>query len=343
MPTNSELNVPTVPLTRRELRERAARAASTSATSEAAPQTPSATEIPPAPDSVIADQEDAFEAASKLFATGENAVITDPADKRDDAEEASSADAAEEEAPEYFGTQPRSFRSNFQRLTSTTGLSVAVMGIVGALAISMALPAFQFNPANAAQSTSNATVDSGPIQAFVASSQVEDVPMERSDNFSFASISDIALEQGIIHTSDDVFTNNRDAAIQWPFVVGVPMSSEYGPRWGRLHAGIDLTPGEGAAIQSIADGTVRIATESGGGYGVTVYIDHEIDGQIVTSHYSHMLYGSLKVVEGQKVKVGDIIGNVGNTGNSYGAHLHFEILIDGVTVDPLPWMREHAG
>ena len=49
------------------------------------------------------------------------------------------------------------------------------------------------------------------------------------------------------------------------------------------------------------------------------------------------------VVKSIKVKVGDTIGKVGNTGRSYGAHLHFEIIINGSTVDPLAWMRKNAG
>ena len=121
------------------------------------------------------------------------------------------------------------------------------------------------------------------------------------------------------------------------------MSSGFGQRWGRMHEGIDLVPGAGAPIQSIAEGTVRIATESGGAYGVTVYIDHIVDGQVVTSHYSHMQYGSLRVSAGDTVEVGDIIGLVGNTGRSYGAHLHFEIIVNGTKIDPLPWLQENAG
>ncbi|WP_429977823.1 M23 family metallopeptidase [Microbacterium sp. NRRL B-14842] len=81
------------------------------------------------------------------------------------------------------------------------------------------------------------------------------------------------------------------------------MSYGYGMRSGRLHEGIDFVPGNGAPIQAIADGTVRIATEQGAAYGVTVYIDHVIDGSVITSHYSHMQYGSLQVKAGDKVKV----------------------------------------
>lgn len=152
----------------------------------------------------------------------------------------------------------------------------------------------------------------------------------------------MAAEEGI-KFSESLYTNDPEAAIQWPFKVGVAMSSPYGQRWGRLHAGIDLVPGEGAPIQAIADGTVRIATESGGAYGVTIYIDHVIDGQVVTSHYAHMQQGSMQVKAGDKVTVGQVIGRVGNTGRSYGAHLHLEIIINGSTVDPLPWMQRNAG
>ena len=57
-----------------------------------------------------------------------------------------------------------------------------------------------------------------------------------------------------------------------------------------------------------------------------------------------MQYGSLQVSEGEQVTVGTVVGHTGNTGRSYGAHLHFELLVNGTTaIDPLPWLREHAG
>ena len=221
------------------------------------------------------------------------------------------------------------------------------------LAISMTLPAEAVAAANGAQArsamsliagaaTPASAADDDEIQAFVAPSDVQNELIERTEDFSTASLVDIAAERGI-QFSSELYTNDPDAAIQWPFVVGVGMTYGFGMRSGRMHEGIDLVPGSGAPVQSIADGTVRIATESGGNYGVTVYIDHVIDGQVVTSHYSHMQYGSLRVAAGQKVEVGDIIGNVGNTGRSYGAHMHFELIVDDVKIDPLPWMQENAG
>lgn len=232
------------------------------------------------------------------------------------------------------------------------GASLGIMGVAGLIAVSMTLPvsavaaaqggASASLVAGATAAASSDKVDEGEIQAFVAPADVQGESLARSDSYSTISLAQVAAEEGI-KFSESLYTNDPEAAIQWPFKVGVAMSSPYGQRWGRLHAGIDLVPGEGAPIQAIADGTVRIATESGGAYGVTIYIDHVIDGQVVTSHYAHMQHGSMQVKAGDKVKVGDVIGHVGNTGRSYGAHLHFEIIINGSTVDPLPWMQRNAG
>lgn len=86
----------------------------------------------------------------------------------------------------------------------------------------------------------------------------------------------------------------------------------------------------GAEIHAVAAGTLRIATESGGDYGVTVVID-VIDGQVVSTRYGHMQYGSLQVTQGQRVTAGQIIGKVGQTGKATGLHLHLEVLLGGTT------------
>ena len=238
-----------------------------------------------------------------------------------------------------------------RRIATTAVASVGVMGIVGMLAIGLttpvgavAAPAAVQNPAAVAASVDGAETAAAPeddIQAFVAPADVTGEALEVTAEFESQTFAEIAAAEGI-NTANAAFTNDPTADIQWPFSVGVGISSYYGYRWGRLHEGVDFVPGNGAPVQAIADGTVRIATESGGAYGVTVYIDHVIDGQLVTSHYAHMQYDSLRVVAGQQVKVGDIIGLTGNTGRSYGAHMHFEIIIGGTTIDPLPWLQQWA-
>nr|BFF13157.1 hypothetical protein GCM10025699_44600 [Microbacterium flavescens] len=67
-----------------------------------------------------------------------------------------------------------------------------------------------------------------------------------------------------------------------------------------------------------------------------------INGQKVTSTYSHMQTGSVTVAVGDTVTVGQIVGAVGSTGNSTGAHLHFEIHLNGVPVDPYPWLTANT-
>lgn len=152
----------------------------------------------------------------------------------------------------------------------------------------------------------------------------------------------------IVRTSDSGFTNDPNASIQWPFAVGVPVGDRFGYRncagCSVNHGGTDFNPGNGSPIQSIADGVVRTVIDGEGSLGVHVIIDHEIDGQLVSSVYAHMQHGSAAVKEGDPVKVGQLLGLVGTTGMSTGPHLHFEIRLDGVTkVDSYLWLKANAG
>jgi murein DD-endopeptidase MepM/ murein hydrolase activator NlpD len=148
----------------------------------------------------------------------------------------------------------------------------------------------------------------------------------------------------------DTFKNNPRGTIQWPFPVGVPISDYFGARSAPTegastnHLGIDFTPGSGVPIQIIADGVVReVVTGDLGGCGVNVTIDHMIDGELVSSKYCHMQRGSVRVAVGEQVKVADIVGQVGSTGVSTGAHLHFEILLGGTEhTDPFAWLKANA-
>ena len=144
---------------------------------------------------------------------------------------------------------------------------------------------------------------------------------------------------------------NYSGPIQWPFLTGVPISTDFGYRvppcsgCSSYHKGIDMNPGDGSPIQAIADGVVReVSAVDDGGLGVYAVIDHVIDGERVSSVYAHMREGSLALSVGQAVAVGDLVGKVGNTGQSTGPHLHFEILLDGVTPpDPRAWLSERVG
>jgi murein DD-endopeptidase MepM/ murein hydrolase activator NlpD len=111
-----------------------------------------------------------------------------------------------------------------------------------------------------------------------------------------------------------------------------------------FHQGVDFTPGTGTPIYAIADGVVEEHSGDSGfdSFGNHVIIQHNIPGQNVESLYAHMITGSSTLQVGDAIKVGEFIGLVGDTGSSVGAHLHFEIHIDKVPVDPFAWLEANT-
>lgn len=131
-----------------------------------------------------------------------------------------------------------------------------------------------------------------------------------------------------------------DGRLAWPTAGGI--GSGYGQRfhpilnYWRLHAGADIGGAHGSPIVS-ADGGVVIAAGWSGGYGNRTVISHgTYNGKSLVTVYAHQ--SSLGVSVGQRVKRGQQIGRVGSTGLSTAPHLHFEVRLDGVAVDPAPWL-----
>jgi murein DD-endopeptidase MepM/ murein hydrolase activator NlpD len=137
-------------------------------------------------------------------------------------------------------------------------------------------------------------------------------------------------------------------AVRWPFPYAVPISDGWGDRiapcygCSSFHQGVDFTPGNGTPIYAIADGVVSTHDDATYGFGNSVIIAHTINGDRVDSLYAHMQHGSSPLNAGDAIKVGDFIGLVGDTGASTGAHLHFEIHLDSVPVDPFAWLQANA-
>jgi len=119
----------------------------------------------------------------------------------------------------------------------------------------------------------------------------------------------------------------------WP--INGPMSSPFGPRWGRLHAGIDISAGEGTPIHAADGGRVALmqGTGASGGYGNYTCVQHT---KTMSTCYAHQSRFGTSV--GASVSQGQVIGYVGNTGNSFGAHLHFEVRINGSPVNPMGYL-----
>jgi murein DD-endopeptidase MepM/ murein hydrolase activator NlpD len=125
-------------------------------------------------------------------------------------------------------------------------------------------------------------------------------------------------------------TGVSTAGFIWP-VQGV-ITSGFGPRWGRMHTGIDIAAPSGTPIGAAKEGEVLYADWLGG-YGQLVAIDH---GDNVVTLYGHQ--SKMAVVEGQEVSQGQVVGYVGTTGHSTGNHLHFEVRIDTRPRDPRPYL-----
>ena len=114
------------------------------------------------------------------------------------------------------------------------------------------------------------------------------------------------------------------------------LTSGFGTRWGRAHAGLDFASGVGAPVRAAAAGTVAtVASENG--YGITVRVHHPDGAETVYAHLS-----TTEVQPGQRVAVGQQLAREGSTGRSTGPHLHFEVRYAGTPVDPAAWLRERA-
>ncbi|GAA1784407.1 M23 family metallopeptidase [Agromyces lapidis] len=138
--------------------------------------------------------------------------------------------------------------------------------------------------------------------------------------------------------------------VAWPVLYPDRISSSFGPRTAPCagcstdHDGVDFNSGDGTPVMAVAAGTVISSTDAGGGYGVMIEIEHQVDGSTVTSLYAHMSYGSRLVEVGDTVSAGEQIGSIGSTGQSTGAHLHLEMYgTDGVRFDGYAWLAARVG
>jgi murein DD-endopeptidase MepM/ murein hydrolase activator NlpD len=148
-------------------------------------------------------------------------------------------------------------------------------------------------------------------------------------------VNETILEQPvneIVIKGTKVIPSRGDGTFAWPTVGGY-ISSKQGPRWGRMHKGIDIARPSNRTIKA-ADNGVVVSAGWGGGYGNKIVIDHRNGYRTLYGHMS-----SLKVRVGQKVSKGSAIGIMGATGDATGVHLHFEVYKNGSLVNPLSYLR----
>jgi murein DD-endopeptidase MepM/ murein hydrolase activator NlpD len=103
-----------------------------------------------------------------------------------------------------------------------------------------------------------------------------------------------------------------------------------------FHQGLDISTEKGQPVYATADGVIASASYTGD-YGNLIVVKHEFG---LTTRYGHL--SAYNVKPGQRVKRGDVIGFVGSTGRSTGAHLHYEVLANGQLINPLQLLTQPA-
>jgi murein DD-endopeptidase MepM/ murein hydrolase activator NlpD len=116
--------------------------------------------------------------------------------------------------------------------------------------------------------------------------------------------------------------------LAWPLEAGI-VSSEFGQRWGKQHAGIDIAADVGEPVHAAAPGVAIYVGHGLEGYGNVVILRHDDNLTTLYAHNSH-----LEVKQGDTIKQGTVIAKVGSTGHSTGPHLHFEIRVGEKPINP---------
>jgi len=232
------------------------------------------------------------------------------------------------------------------RAVASKSLSFFAMLFVGAILVGVSVPSNAFlevgsmaTAAVASEAELTALHDDSRLTQSLAvpDGVVSDVtPQDDIEVISYAEV--LALKYAGVEYEYDA----TQGAIRWPFPYSVPITDGYGDRIGGFHKGTDFAAPSGTPIYSIADGVVTYIQADWSGYGYHAVISHTINGQQVESLYAHMITDSSPLVVGDRISVGDFVGLVGETGIAYGAHLHFEVHLDEVPVDPFAWLTTNA-
>lgn len=223
---------------------------------------------------------------------------------------------------------------------------------IGVLITGAALPAL--NPAGGPAATASAAVSTtadGTAQSYTAKSEIRAV-IDPRGNFSATTPEEIKETRSRAAAAAVAAGMPLSSAMDIPLAGRIVMPMADGTysftdgfgasRPGRSHLGQDFAAPVGTPINAAMKGCVSRSTESYQGYGVTIQIESIVDGQAVSTVYSHMTYGSRAVEVGDCVEEGQYIGDVGSTGYVFGSCLHFEVHINTVAVDPLPWLKKNV-
>ena len=152
-----------------------------------------------------------------------------------------------------------------------------------------------------------------------------------------ASLKDASVRANRILDGLDEINRYRLALESLPLAMPVQdafrYTSPFGPRWGRMHEGVDMAGPVGTPVYATADGVVTFAGWQNG-YGRIVIVRHPFG---LETRYPHL--NAIRVEVGQEVARGERVGDMGNSGRSTGSHLHYEVRVNGEAVDPMGYIR----
>jgi len=264
-------------------------------------------------------------------------------------------DNAEDPKKPARGRATRSSRTSVKPMRT-----IAIFAAVGALVAAVALPAYAAtNGTHKNEATTLQQLAAGDAQSLVVASEATASPLDRG-TYSATTPEEIATKKAEaaakaraaataklastrvsrLSAADLQLTSPGSGEVRYP----LPRGSYYVSRTvGSGHGGADMVANSGTPIFAAAGGVVRVSSENYYGYGVAIVIDSVVGGQRVSTLYAHMSYGTRAVSTGQTVQPGQFIGKVGNTGRSFGSHLHFEVHINGALIEPISWLKVNAG
>ena len=245
---------------------------------------------------------------------------------------AAEADTAPSEQPEDQAA-PRPAPRTAKRIVA----GVFSVACVGGLAITTTLPAFSAgeSPVHAATDrieqrlASTGAVDVGDALDAIGSVEVGVDP---------SSYRQIAAEAGLVDPST---LKNTDLRMpfdrEWPLTDGFAYRTEPVEQF---HDAQDIAAADGTPVQAIGAGVVVEAGYATDGCGFSVKLQHLVNDETLTSRYCHMQVASHDLKIGDTIAIGEQIGRVGNTGMSFGSHLHLALRRSGTPIDPLPYIEK---
>jgi murein DD-endopeptidase MepM/ murein hydrolase activator NlpD len=221
-------------------------------------------------------------------------------------------------------------------------VSILALGLAAAFAIATAGSPLLFTTATATASVAKTKTPSTINGQHMSAKAGQEATISRDSVAALSAQELYSMEVGGLD-----YTVNNSGVIRWPFNSAVPLGDHFGYRpapckgCSTFHRGTDFATGDGAPIYAVAAGTVTIS-EFSGALGQHVAISHVVKGHAFTSIYGHMTAGYEVVPAGEVIKEGQVLGLTGSTGESTGAHLDFEIDIDGTPVDSFAWLKANT-